>query len=451
MMNEKLEAFFKNIKGKKIGFLGVGVSNIPVMKLLSEHGAYVVARDKNEAVKEKITDIPHVTCKLGEEYLDQMDEELIFKTPGIRYDIDALKEARSRGVVVTSEMEVFFELCPAKIIAVTGSDGKTTTTTLITKILEKAGHHVILGGNIGRCVLGNIENIQKEDVIVLELSSFQLQTMTKGPDIAVVTNVSPNHLDWHKDMDEYVASKQQIVKTQTKDDLTILNADNQITSEFREDASGKVRMFSYQQYLPDGVCQKEGAIYINGKFLMNTKDIAIVGKHNVENYMAAISAVYDMVKEEDIVYIAKNFGGVEHRIEFVREVDGVKYYNDSIATTPTRTIAGLKSFSQKVILIAGGYDKKVSFEPVANLIPQCVKNLILIGQTADVIEKEVRKISAVEPLIVHCKDFEEAIGLSKSYAKPGDVVLLSPACASFGMFKNYEERGEMFKEIVRSF
>ena len=287
--------------------------------------------------------------------------------------------------------------------------------------------------------------------MVVELSSFQLQTMTKGPDIAVVTNVSPNHLDWHKDMAEYIAAKEMIVKAQTKDDLAVLNADNQITAEFRRDVPGKVRMFSYRQYLPDGVCQKDEAIYINGKFLMDTNDIVIVGKHNVENYMAAISAVYDMVKEEDIVYVAKNFGGVEHRIEFVREVEGTKYYNDSIATTPTRTIAGLKSFSQKVILIAGGYDKKVSFEPVAELIPQCVKNLILIGQTADIIEKEVRKISEAEPLIDHCKDFEEAVKLSKSYAKSGDVVLLSPACASFGMFKNYEQRGEIFKEIVRSF
>lgn len=450
-MKQSLNHFRDDIKGKTVGFLGVGVSNIPVMKLLAKFGAKIIARDKNEAVKEKIADIPHVTYYLGENYLDDIKEDMLFKTPGIRYDMGALNEARKNGVIVTSEMEVLFSLCPAKIIAVTGSDGKTTTTTLIAKILEKSGYHVILGGNIGKCVLGDIENIKKDDVVVLELSSFQLHTMTMGPDIAVVTNVSPNHLDWHKDMQEYIDAKENIVLNQREDSLTVLNEDNEITAEFKKDVKGKLRTFSYNKEVENGVYQKDGTIYVDGKELMREDDIAIVGRHNVENYMAAIAATYDMVSPEDILYVAKNFGGVEHRIEFVREIDGVKYYNDSIATTPTRTMAGLKAFSQKVILIAGGYDKKVSFEPVARLIPSHVKELILIGQTANIIETEVRKISDKEPNITHCGTFKEAVDTAKSFAKKGDVVLLSPACASFGMFKNYEQRGEMFKEMVNHF
>ncbi len=450
-MKQLITEFRDYIKGKNVGFLGIGVSNIPVMKLMAKWGAHIIARDKNEKVREKIADIDSVTCYLGENYLENIEEDILFKTPGIRYDIEPLNRAREQGVIVTSEMEVLFSLCPAKIIAVTGSDGKTTTTTLIFKILQQAGYHVILGGNIGRCVLGDIEQITKDDVVVLELSSFQLQTMTMGPDIAVVTNVTPNHLDWHKNMQEYIDAKENIVIHQEKDSLTVLNLDNDVTAGFAPDVVGKLRPFSYQKECKDGVYQKNGTIYVGEKPLMQEKDIAIVGRHNVENYMAAIAATYDLVKPEDIVYVAHHFGGVEHRIEFVREVDGVKYYNDSIATTPTRTIAGLKAFSQKVILIAGGYDKKVSFAPVAELIPSHVKELILIGQTADVIEQEVRKVSQNEPPITHIQTFKEAVDTARACAKPGDVVLLSPACASFGMFKNYEQRGEMFKEMVQKF
>lgn len=450
-MNEKLRSFSEYVKGKKVGVLGVGVTNIPILKLLLKCGARPVARDRNPDVSKLVTDLGEIELKLGENYLDDMDEEILFKTPGIRYDIPALCKARENGCIVTSEMEVFFEICPARIIAVTGSDGKTTTTNIIERILARAGYRTILGGNIGKNVLGEIEHISKEDIVVLEMSSFQLQTMKKSPQIAVVTNISPNHLDWHTDMAEYIAAKENIVRYQKPGDLAVLNADNPLTSAFQNSAGGDVRMFSYTEEIPEGVYQKDGVIWYHGKEILKTEDIAIVGRHNVENYMAAIAAVYDLVSAEDIRYTAKNFSGVEHRIEFVREKDGVRYYNDSIATTPTRTIAGLTAFTRKVILIAGGYDKKIPFEPLTEPIAKHVKNLILLGQTAPLLKKAAEAAGADAPVIDVCDTFEEAVELAHRYAQFGDIVLLSPACASFGMFKDYKERGRKFKEIVNQF
>ena len=310
-MNEKLRSFSEYVKGKKVGVLGVGVTNIPILKLLLKCGARPVARDRNPDVSKLVTDLGEIELKLGEHYLDDMDEEILFKTPGIRYDIPALCKARENGCIVTSEMEVFFEICPTRIIAVTGSDGKTTTTNIIERILARAGYRTILGGNIGKNVLGEIEHISKEDIVVLEMSSFQLQTMKKSPQIAVVTNISPNHLDWHTDMAEYIAAKENIVRYQKPGDLAVLNADNPLTSAFQNSAGGDVRMFSYTEEIPEGVYQKDGVIWYHGKEILKTEDIAIVGRHNVENYMAAIAAVYDLVSVEDIRYTAKNFSGVE--------------------------------------------------------------------------------------------------------------------------------------------
>ncbi len=450
-MNERLKAFCEYVKGKKVGVLGVGITNIPILKLLLKCGAHPVARDRNIEVSKLVSDLGEIELKLGEHYLDDITEDILFKTPGIRYDIPALCEARKNGCVVTSEMEVFFDLCPAKIIGVTGSDGKTTTSNIIERILKHAGYRVILGGNIGKNVLGEIENITEKDIVVLELSSFQLQTMKKSPQIAVVTNISPNHLDWHTDMEEYIASKENIVRYQKPGDLAVLNADNPPACAFCGSAGGRVRKFSYQQEISDGVYQKNGIVCYQGKEVLKAEDIAIVGRHNVENYMAAIAAVWELVTVEDIRETAKNFSGVEHRIEFVREKDGVRYYNDSIATTPTRTIAGLNSFTRKVILIAGGYDKKIPFEPMTEPIAKHVKNLILLGQTAPLLKEAAEAAGKDAPQIDVCDTFEAAVELAHQYAQFGDIVLLSPACASFGMFKDYKERGRKFKEIVNRF
>lgn len=460
-MNPKYEEFKAYIKDKKVAVIGIGISNTPLIKMLSELEAKVTAFDKK--TKEQLGDFYKelysldVGFSLGEDYLKNLRGfDVIFKTPVIRYDIPELIEAKNQGTRVTSEMEVFLEICPAKIIGVTGSDGKTTTTTLIYKMLSQEGYKCWLGGNIGTPLLDKIEEIGPNDMVVLELSSFQLHTINVSPQTAVITNLAPNHLDIHKSMEEYVDAKKNIYLYQKAGERLVLNFDNKITREMATEAKGEVVFFS-RISTTDGVRLEDGNIVINKngikRNVLNIKDILIPGIHNVENYLAAISAVYDMVRDETIQTVANTFMGVEHRIELVRELNGVKYYNDSIASSPTRTIAGLNSFEQKVILLAGGYDKKISYEPLAPVIFEKVKELILFGQTADKIEEaylnECKKKGA-QPIVIRRADsLEEAVRISSNKARNGDVVILSPASASFDMFKNFEDRGNKFKEYVK--
>ena len=395
---------------------------------------------------------------LGENYLKDIDSEIIFRTPGMKFHLPELDGYRRQGRVVTSEMEVFFDLCPCRIIAVTGSDGKTTTTTLISEFLKKQGYTVHLGGNIGRALLPVVDSIDSSDFAVVELSSFQLISMRKSPDIAVVTNVAPNHLDIHKDMKEYVDAKKNIFLHQNAFSKTVLNLDNEITDSFEPEVRGMAVKFSRRHEVFNGTyCDENGDIYTvhNGEkqFVMNRDKIKIRGDHNVENYLAALAAVDGLVDMDAVRDVAGEFGGVEHRIEFVRELDGVKYYNDSIATNPTRTIAGLNAFDQKLIIIAGGYDKHIPFEPLAPKIVEKVKVLVLMGATAPKIEKVVRECGGFDPeelKILHAGSMEEAVKLAREQAEPGDIVSLSPACASFDKYKNFEIRGNHFKEIVNS-
>lgn len=447
-MSEKTELFKKSIKNKKITVLGIGVSNLPLIEFLAENGACVTACDKRSELGEEAAKLKKYDIKycLGENYLDSIDGEIVFKTPGMRYDLPQLNAARKRGSIVTSEMEVFFDLCGAKIIAVTGSDGKTTTTTLISEMLKKQGFKVWVGGNIGRPLLGEIDNIKDTDVVVLELSSFQLHTMKSSPNIAVVTNLSPNHLDMHKDMDEYVSAKKNIFLHQKKGDRLVLNYDNEITRGFCAEAVNEPVFFSRKNEQENGVYLKDGVVYYQKEPVLRADEIRIPGMHNVENYMAAIAALWGMVSAENIRSVAREFGGVEHRIEFVREKDGVKYYNDSIASSPTRTAAGLKAFNQKVILIAGGYDKHIPFDSFGADIKEHVKKLFLTGNTAQKIKEAANNAGMYD--VVICPGFKEAVILASKSAKSGDVVILSPACASFDMFKNFAVRGETFKKIV---
>lgn len=447
------------IKNKKIAVVGIGVSNIPLIRLLTENGAKVWAYDKRDAqqmgaVYEEMTALG-VTMVLGEDYLDHLEGDFvyIFKTPGLRADVPQLKAAAQSGAVITSEMELFFELCPVPIIAVTGSDGKTTTTTLIAEMLKRQGFTCYLGGNIGRPLLADVEKIKQGDKVVLELSSFQLQTMKKSPHVAVVTNITPNHLDWHTDLAEYEQAKENIFRFQQEGDRAVFNFDNEVTRRLAQNAKGAV-LFSRQSDLPDGYCLKDGQIVLceSGKIkeiILRTEDIKIPGQHNVENYMAAITAISDCVSQEIIVQTAKEFGGVPHRIELVRELNGVKYYNDSIASSPARTTAGLNSFKQKVILIAGGYDKKIPFDEFGIVVNEHVKELVLVGVTSPKIEYAVKQAENYDGLSIHCcAEFEQAVNTARSLAQSGDVVILSPACASFDLFKNFEVRGNTFKEIV---
>ena len=463
-MNRKLIEFKESIKGKKVAILGIGVSHIPLIKYLYKLGVDITAFDKSD--ENKLKDIlnqfsgMNIKYSLGVDYLKNLNGfDLIFKTPGMRFDLPEIEEARKKGAQVTSEMEVFFEVCPAQIFAVTGSDGKTTTTTLIYKILVEQGYNCWLGGNIGNPLLDRIDEIKETDKVVLELSSFQLHTMKQSPHIAVVTNLSPNHLDVHKSMDEYIEAKKNIFLHQTVRDKLILNYDNDITRDFIKEAKGKVEYFSRTNKIERGAKMNgEVLVYSEGKDekeIVNAEDIVIPGVHNIENYLAAIAAVIDYVDIETIRKVATTFKGVEHRIELVRELDGIKFYNDSIASSPSRTIAGLNSFKQKVILITGGYDKKIPYDIMGKVLVNKIKCLVLMGQTAPKIEQallnEVDRTGKGKDIkIVHCNTLKEAVEKAYEYAKPGDIITMSPASASFDMFKNFEDRGKQFKAIVNS-
>ncbi len=463
-MNKKLERFRESVKGKNIAVIGIGISNTPLIKMLTRFKANVTAFDKktSEQLGESYDELKvlGVNFSLGEDYLSNLEHDIIFKTPGMRFDIPELLNAKKKGCIITSEMEVFFDLCPAQIIGVTGSDGKTTTTTLIHRILEQEGYHCWLGGNIGKPLLSEIENIKAEDKVILELSSFQLHTMKSSPDIGVITNVTPNHLDIHKSMEEYVDAKKNIFYYQSEDSKLILNYDNEITKAFKDEAVGNAIFFSRRSGYRQGVFLDNDIIYININDeiieIMNIKDIMLPGMHNVENYMAAIAAIWHMVNVNSIKQVATTFNGVEHRIEYVRKIDGVKFYNDSIASSPTRTMAGLNAFNQKVILIAGGYDKQIPFDQLGHAIVDKVKALVLIGRTADKIEKAVKdakhaSMTTKQTLpIIKSLSLDSAVSEAYNIAKEGDIIILSPACASFDLFKNFEDRGNQFKKIVKS-
>ena len=453
--------FFAKLKDKKIAMCGIGVSNTPLILSFLEKGARVFACDRR--TREQIGPMAETLEKagaelrLGETYLDDLEVDIIFRTPGMSFNLPELEAARKRGIAVTSEMEVFFALCPATIFAITGSDGKTTTTTLIAKMLEAQGKRVYMGGNIGNPLLPEIENITADDFVVVELSSFQLISMRKSPDVAVVTNVAPNHLDVHKDMDEYVEAKRNILMHQNAFSRTVLNYDNEITAGFKANVRGQSLGFSMERPIKNGAWLDEnGMLHMAYRGIdapvMHKNDITILGDHNVANYLSAISAVWGYVSISNIRQVAKEFTGVEHRIEFVREIDGVKYYNDSIASSPTRTIAGLKAFEGNVILIAGGYDKKIPFEPMAPYVIDKVKLLLLSGPTAEKIETAIKTNENYKgsPEIVRVQNIDEAVKVARQRAKAGDVVTLSPACASFDAFPNFTARGNHFKRLVEN-
>lgn len=454
--------FFNSISDKRIALCGIGVSNTPLILKFLNLGARVFACDRREkaAIGELATRLEQAGAelRLGEDYLKNLEVDVIFRTPGMNFNIPELAEARRNGIAVTSEMEVFFDLCPATIFAVTGSDGKTTTTTLIAKMLEAAGKTVHVGGNIGRPLLPELDNIKPEDFVVVELSSFQLISMRKSPDVAVITNVAPNHLDVHKDMDEYIGAKKNIMLHQNAFSRTVLNLDDEITSGFAGDVRGQLLYSSMKQSIKNGAfIDDDGNIFMSYRGItapiMNKKDIALMGEHNVANYLSAISAVWGYVGAEEIRTVAKEFMGVEHRIEFVREITGVRYYNDSIATSPTRTIAGLKSFDGNVILLAGGYDKHIPFEPMVPYILEKVKVLILTGPTAPKIEAAIKadkNYMGYNPAIIHADGLDQAVKIAAENAVDGDVVTLSPACASFDAYPNFAVRGDKFKELVNS-
>ena len=459
--NDKLEEFCNYIKYKRVAVIGLGVSNIPLIDFLYELRADITVFDKRDIDKidENILEnikIKGIKYAFGDKYLEKLkDFNVIFRSPSCRPDLPEIIEELSRGAILTSEIEMLMELCPGLIIGVTGSDGKTTTTSLIYNIIKNKGYNCYLGGNIGIPLFSKVGEMKPEDVVVLELSSFQLMNMKTSPNIAVITNISPNHLDIHKSYEEFIESKKNIFKYQSDKDTLVLNYDNDITREFEKEANGKVIFFSRNHKLNDGVILDEDIIKICDnklrKHILNTKNMKLRGKHNYENACAAIAATKGLVDTETQVDTIKNFKGVEHRLEFVKEVNGVKWYNDSIGTSPTRTIAGLNSFNKNLILIAGGYDKHLDYTPIGEPIVDNVKILILMGQTANKIKEATinamnKKNKKVE--IYECNSLDETVQLASKLAKKDDIVLFSPASASFDLYKNFEERGNAFKEIV---
>ncbi len=448
-MNHSFEQYFTALKDKKIAVLGLGVSNRPLVKLLLEFGCDVTGCDRTP--REKIDrEVLDLGCKLslGESYLDGVEADILFRTPGMHPGHPAIQALAVKGARVTSEMEVFFEVCPCTILAITGSDGKTTTTTLVSEMLKAAGNTVWLGGNIGTPLLPLVRQMKERDFAVVELSSFQLMDMTRSPHRAAVTNLAPNHLDVHKDMEEYVDAKKNIFRYQDGEGLLVLNADNAITAAFR--GNGTTRFFSRQGQAH--VCIRDGVICRGGEKVLPVSDILLPGVHNIENYMTAIAMVEGLVSDDVIRSVAETFGGVEHRIELVRVKDGVRFYNDSIASSPSRTIAGLRSFQEKVILIAGGYDKHIPYDVLGPEICAHVSKLFLGGATGPKIRQAVVNCPDYDPAaleIIDCGTFEPAVRAAAAAAKPGDIVLMSPASAAFDQFKNFMVRGEFYKKLVK--
>ena len=457
MENIRLEEFKKNIKNKKVSVIGMGVSNIPAIKYLNKLGAYVIGRDKKESIPEELKDLDNIEFVTGEDYLEGLkDSDYIFRSPGVKPSTPQIVEAVENGVILTSEMETFIHLTNATVIAITGSDGKTTSTTLASLFLKEAGKKVYVGGNIGTPLLDKVEDITEKDYVVLELSSFQLMTMKERINRAAITNLAPNHLDYHKDYEEYIEAKTNVFKNQMPDDILVLNEDDQLTPRFENIARGSVRKFSLNDNVENGVYYKDGKIVSSvgkkSEIIMDAKDVKLVGMHNIANICTASSLVIDICGADAIRRVAMSFGGVEHRMELVREINGVKWYNDSIASSPSRTIAGLKAFNQKIILIAGGYDKHIPYDVMGPYLMDKVKILILVGTTAPKIKEsaiqEAQKRGVDTMPRVEFNNLKDAVDYANNSAKSGDIVAMSPASASFDLYDNFMVRGEYFKKLV---
>ena len=464
-MYKNYDEFIENIRNKKIMFCGIGRSNLPFIDSLTQKNIPVTVYDSkqecnlNEKLVKQLKENKFIDLRLHDESVWQEKNDVIIRTPGMNFFCDKLLKAAEKGAIITSEMEIFFDVCPCPIIGITGSDGKTTVSTLIYKMLKSEGITTHLGGNIGSPLLTKVPKMKKSDIAVVELSSFQLISMRRSPEIAVVTNISPNHLDVHKDMAEYIDAKKQILLHQNAFSKAVLNFDNPETRKMKDITRAKTVFFSRLNKLKNGIWLDDSDnIVMSGgktdKIIINTSEIKIPGYHNIENYMAAIAAVSDFVSPEKVKETANSFFGVEHRIEFVEKINGVTYYNDSIASTPNRTIKGVLSlFDKKIILIAGGYDKNIPFDSLAEKITDKVSSLILLGKTSDKIEAEILKSKNYKennPKIIKVNSMQQAVETASSISSFGDIVVLSPACASFDLYKDFEERGNNFKSLVKS-
>lgn len=459
--NEKLEEFNNFLDGKQVAIIGMGVSNIPLLDYFYDKNAKVTVFSTNALSDEIMAKINkyRYEVELGEDNLSRLKGfDIIFRSPSALPTKHEFQSAVKKGAILTSEIEMVLKLAPCKIIGVTGTEGKTTTTSLIYEICKKAGYNCFLGGNIGKPIFTKINQMKPEDIVILELSSFQLMGMTVSPNIAVVTNIFPDHLNVHKSYEEYQDAKKSIFRNQTEEGIVILNKDNEITEKFADEVKGKTIFFSSTKKLKNGYVydREDGFIKkcTDGKCekILNKNDIKLRGVHNYENICSALAATETVASKEAQIEAVKNFKGVEHRLEFVREIDGVKYYNDSIGTSPASTIAGLNAFDENIILLAGGSDKGLDYKETGEVIAKKVGTLILTGPTAQKIEEATKQALSEEKSIeiIHTNNLEESVKVAKEKARSGDIVLLSPASASFDAFKNFEERGNYFKTLVNN-
>lgn len=465
----------EELKNKKIAILGFGVEGVSVAKFLLKHNlSFTILDKKNETSLEteyqdvykslKDGNIPFV-C--GADYLSRLEEfEVIFRTPGIPVLTPEIAEAKEKGITITSLTKLFFELCPAPIIGVTGTKGKGTTSTLIFSMLTLSGKKAFLGGNIGQPPLDFLDQVTKDNYVVLELSSFQLQDLDKSPTdakaltgkphIAVVLMITSEHLDYHTSVEEYVDAKRNILRNQTTDDYAVINRDYLASNESDIHTYGKVYFVSREREVTDQGCfVKEHSVWIrkNGKDekIIDTKEVALLGKHNLENVCAAVMAAsLAGVDIPSMVSVLKIFKGLPHRLEFVAEVNGVQYYNDSFSTTPETAIAAIESFDQPEILILGGSSKGSDFTELGNVISKArnIKAIIGIGKEWERIKEKLTIENGQLTIIESAKSMKEIVLEASDISEPGGVVLLSPGCASFDMFKNYKDRGDQFKKEV---
>lgn len=465
MKNIKLEEFNKSLKDKNVAILGLGVSNLPLIDYLYKYEANICLFDDKEYEKldsnivEKI-DKYNLKYYLGENSLSNLSGfDLIFRSPSILPNRKELEKEAKRGCIITTEIEMLMKLIPSKIIGITGSDGKTTTTTLIYECLKASGYNVFVGGNIGTPLFTKASEMNEDDIVVLELSSFQLMGMEVSPDIAAITNITPNHLNVHKDYQEYIDAKKNIYKHQKSTGILVLNADNELTNACQDDANGDVILFSSKQKLSYGYIVEDGIIKKCNdgirRHLISQDEIKLKGIHNLQNICTALALTENLVDTEKALDTVKKFSGVHHRLELVRTLNGVEWYNDSASTSPTRGISALNSFENEIVLIAGGADKNLDYTPFGKaIVERNVKSLILIGQTADkiytAVKNELEKQN--KTLDIHmCETFKQSLELAKRIAKQGQIVLFSPASTSFDMFKDMYDRGDRFREEVNKF
>ncbi len=463
MENKKLEEFERYIEGRKVAIIGMGVSNVPLLDYFYQLHARVTIFDKKE-ISQISEEIMHKIEKYnfefigGENSLDKLvGFDIIFRSPSCMPDTPQLVAEVEKGAILTSEIEMVLKLAPGKVIGVTGTEGKTTTTSLINAIIQKSGKKCFLGGNMGKPIFTQIKDMTPEDIIILELSSFQLTDTDVSPEISVVTNIYPDHLNVHKSYEEYREAKKNIFKFQSENGIVVLNYDNEFTRNFAKEANGKVIFFSSHGKLENGYIYDKTDETIKycedgiRRHIIKKGDIKLKGVHNYENICAALAATSTLVDVDTQIEAIKEFCGVEHRLEFVRELNGVKWYNDSIGTSPASTIAGLNSFDENIILLAGGSDKGLDYKEVGETIAKKVRVLILTGPTSEKIEKAVKQALEEKSIeIYYATNMKESVNLAKEIAKNGEIVLLSPASASFDLYKNFEDRGKQFKECVKA-